>query len=1265
MSQGTTPGWLREAAGLWQRAARLGHVVRASNWFYPKVSPLLAIAYAQILISGAPGQPALERSLLLAFVICGLGAWGHVINDVSDLASDRRAGKVNVVAGLGSRRQAAISLAAGAAALAPLGFVKSLPAIAVALADFLIATLYSVRPVRLKERGMLGVAADALAVHALPTLFVLFLFADVGRVAPLPFALSAVIWSVLFGLRGIISHQVWDHENDVRSGTRTLVTRVGPGPARHILRAFLFPAEMLAFATLLGLVAPASPVVVPMVLLYAVVDLLRVHLWRCRLEVAPATSGVYMLPADFYQAWFPLALAVQLAARNRVLTVLPFLHMALFFGPLQRHAREVVALVGDAVRAARARRSRASTLTLPRLPFARRPALRVFVSSHFWTLNGVNVFSANLVRGLTRRGVDASLLLTEQDTNLVTIRDPRLPLPEDVPVDYLPVSRRAGWGAHWGAMIAYLEGHAPCIYIPNSDWRHSCVSPLLSDRVRTVGIVHSDDPLHYDHVGRLGKYWNAVVTVSRTVAAKTIALDPSLEERVQVIPIGVNVAEKWPERRPGARALEIVYHGLLIQRQKRILDLPRIMEALVRRGVNARLTMVGGGAQEHEVKEASHALVEQGAVRFLPVQPNEKVLALLEESDAFVMASEFEGMPNALLEAMGRGCVPVVTNVHSGIPEVVKDGASGFLVPVGDIEAFADRFALLATTPDRRREMSRAAYDAVNGGTYRTVDMVAEYEALFDRLLSAKNSRSGYRRPPGVLSHPPAQVAGINLFPVECGHVVEGVGAFPSPADAADFQEQLERVRRPGLRRQIRAAFERRQNAKISRLRDFNVVVAVPYWGLSGVNVFSAHLVRGLLTQGIAAEILLTEHDTFLVNMPDAPMPLPSDIPVRGLPVGQRDIWGRHWGTMIRYLEERRPCIYLPNYDWRHSCVTPRLSDRVAVVGILHGDDPLHYDHLRRLGRYWNRIVAVSRRIAGRVMELHPESASRLVTIPYGVSVPVEAPVRGRRPGEPLRIIYHGVLNQRQKRILDLPRIMASLETGGVPVELTIAGGGPEEEQLRADCRELQEQGRVRFLGVLANERILELLGQNDAFIMTSGFEGLPNALLEAMGRGCIPVVTAIESGIPELVRHGTNGFLVPVGDIAGFTACLARLQRDPDLRRLLSESAYRTVSEGAYRVEDMVNDYLELFQRVLFEARTGRFRRPRGALNHPPASVSGVNLFPVDCPVVAREGPFPSLEHVREFRREIGLLREGRLPRTLRAGYRGFLRVAGGLRRG
>lgn len=390
------------------------------------------------------------------------------------------------------------------------------------------------------------------------------------------------------------------------------------------------------------------------------------------------------------------------------------------------------------------------------------------------------------------------------------------------------------------------------------------------------------------------------------------------------------------------------------------------------------------------------------------------------------------------------------------------------------------------------------------------------------------------------------------------------------------------------------------------------IIVGVGYFSLSGVHVFAIHLVRGLCGLGFDAELLMTEQETDLVSLPPEPMTVPSDIPVTKLPVARDGKWRDHWVSLLRYCENAAPCVYLPNVDFRHSCVSPRLSRRVAVVGVLQGDDPVHYEHAQRLGPYWDAIVGVSDELTRRTGQLVPSLAPRLVTIPNAVPVPTVCPSRpeGDRP---LKVIYHGVLNTYQKRILDIPLILNELVRRGARVELTIAGSGPEREELLSQCQPYLQRGMMRYLGIVPHSRIETLLLENDVYLLTSKFEGMPHAMLEAMGQGCVPVVTDIASGVPEVVRDGVNGYRVPIGDVTTFADRLEELSRDPLKRQSMACDAHRAIRHSPFNVSRMVQSYAELFDKVLADSASGRYRRPPGLVMPPPAEVAGLSIFPVD----------------------------------------------------
>lgn len=384
------------------------------------------------------------------------------------------------------------------------------------------------------------------------------------------------------------------------------------------------------------------------------------------------------------------------------------------------------------------------------------------------------------------------------------------------------------------------------------------------------------------------------------------------------------------------------------------------------------------------------------------------------------------------------------------------------------------------------------------------------------------------------------------------------------------------------------------QNQSISNLRsDCQVIASIPSGMISGVDIFATHLVRQLIQRGVKVKIVSTSMEKNSATT----LPLDSDLPLECLDhLFQARGWRQRWQLMIDYLEAHAPCIYIPNYDYAYSSVSPKLSARVKIVGIAHSDDPVHYEHVTRLGHTWDAIVGVSQAITQQIATLMPSLQPRLHTIPYGVELPITRLTWAVVTDEPLRLIYCGRLEQEQKRVMDMMEVAQTLQKHQIPFLFTLVGDGSARSAMEERCSTYGLQERIIFTGKLPNRAVAQQLQQNTIFLLTSSYEGLPVSLLEAMSHGLVPVVSAIRSGIPELVRHGENGLLSTIGDIEGFADQLAYLYHNPAHRQQMAQAARRTIEQEGYCLEDMLNRYLQLFQTVL----TQPFARPPGDILPP-----------------------------------------------------------------
>jgi glycosyltransferase involved in cell wall biosynthesis len=354
-----------------------------------------------------------------------------------------------------------------------------------------------------------------------------------------------------------------------------------------------------------------------------------------------------------------------------------------------------------------------------------------------------------------------------------------------------------------------------------------------------------------------------------------------------------------------------------------------------------------------------------------------------------------------------------------------------------------------------------------------------------------------------------------------------------------------------------------------------HVVASSPSLDLSGANVLVANLLDQLQRAGLQTEWIVTGHNP----TDDATWLGARQFEIHRLRLTRISDVQQRQKMLAEFLEERAPCIYLPNFDFDMACAAPALSPSSKVVLIMHCDDPVYHDFAARHGNLFHAIVCVSKFLAETLGAALPELQGRIFHIPFGVAPPAGLPVREKLPGQLLEAAYCGRISFHQKRVQDLAQIINRCHAENLPVRFQIAGTGPDEKTFFESVKAPLAAGKVSRRGFLPNPEVLKLLNKSDVLLMTSDFEGLPVVLLEAMSRGCVPVVTKIESGMGELVQHGENGFLLPVGDVKSFVEVLAKISADSALLSRLHLAAFDRITSGGFTLERAAADYRKLFE--------------------------------------------------------------------------------------
>lgn len=285
-----------------------------------------------------------------------------------------------------------------------------------------------------------------------------------------------------------------------------------------------------------------------------------------------------------------------------------------------------------------------------------------------------------------------------------------------------------------------LATHRPDIFIPNmvipayfaGRWAREAGIP-------TVAVLHSDSD-YYRAIQQQFIHGNPAYRVSGMVAVSQALeqeVDQSAAITVSRIPCGVPLPHTAAPA-PG-ETLRLVYLGRLEKEQKRILETTQALCQAVRQVPGTEAVIYGDGSARPEVE---HILQQAGdlSVRYGGRVPAEQVLETLQQGHAFVLLSDYEGIPVALMESMACGLVPICLDIRSGIPELVQHDQTGLLVPDREA-AFVAAVRRLRQEPGLWPRLAAAARRKITAGYTLTAAADAWVDFLHQLVAVAPPQR--------------------------------------------------------------------------------------------------------------------------------------------------------------------------------------------------------------------------------------------------------------------------------------------------------------------------------------------------------------------------------------------------------------------------------------------------------------------------------------------------------------------------------------------
>jgi glycosyltransferase involved in cell wall biosynthesis len=238
------------------------------------------------------------------------------------------------------------------------------------------------------------------------------------------------------------------------------------------------------------------------------------------------------------------------------------------------------------------------------------------------------------------------------------------------------------------------------------------------------------------------------------------------------------------------------------------------------------------------------------------------------------------------------------------------------------------------------------------------------------------------------------------------------------------------------------------------------------------------------------------------------------------------------------------------------------------------------------IGRVWSLLRRLTYRRAAALVVQSEEArrwanarlpAARTFVIPNPVAAPMTVPDLG--PDLIRRPIILAVGRLAPEKCFDLLiQAFGAVARYHVEWSLVIVGQGPSEHDLKCLAAEVLPAGAVVFPGLVKD--LGPYYREAGLFVLSSRYEGFPNALLEAMASGCPVIATDSPGGTADIVRHGLDGVLVPPGRIESLAAEMSRLMSNAAERRRLGARAVEVSSRFG------IDRILNLWNSVIAEVR-------------------------------------------------------------------------------
>lgn len=242
--------------------------------------------------------------------------------------------------------------------------------------------------------------------------------------------------------------------------------------------------------------------------------------------------------------------------------------------------------------------------------------------------------------------------------------------------------------------------------------------------------LHGDYDYYYELAMRHADQIGSFGCVSAAIKEKFQSMLPTrATDMYLTYPIVPEPSDDRPSRNPNS-PIRLLFVGRLTE-EKGFYDLPLIDAVLTEKGVTATWTVVGEAPLP--LNDAHRLWLRRSNVRYISHVHFNRMEAVYSDNDILVFPSRFEGFGMCIAEGMKCGTVPIASRLQAGIPEMIDDGVTGFIVDAGDVATFAQRIEELVRRPEKLFEFGERASRAAR----KRFDSKVAVKSMTNAILSA------------------------------------------------------------------------------------------------------------------------------------------------------------------------------------------------------------------------------------------------------------------------------------------------------------------------------------------------------------------------------------------------------------------------------------------------------------------------------------------------------------------------------------------------